>query len=98
ERDSFRQLVRILEWYRDPTSGNFWADPPRPGEWVPPAQAGVRLALEPRWASCADGREMLRFMPGKASDRKLRLVACAGARLLTLPALHERNRAAIDAA
>jgi hypothetical protein len=100
-RENYRQLVRILEWFRDPLSGDFWHDPPRPGEWEPPAgttRATRQAALEWRWNTYGDAPEMLRFMPGKASERKLRLIACACARLLIVPNIHQHNRNAIDAA
>lgn len=41
---------------------------------------------------------MLRYLPGRPDERKLRLVACACCRLLPLEMHHERNRQALDAA
>jgi len=101
ERGNWRQLVHVLEWFRDPLAGTFWDDPPRADEWQPPSWLGERhgkqAALAQRWPCCSDAQEMLRFVPGKAGDRKLRLIACACARLLAR-STHEHNLAAIAAA
>jgi hypothetical protein len=102
QRENYRQLVRILEWFRDPLSGDFWHDPPLAGEWVPPAghvtRAGQQAALGYNWETHRDAQEMLSLLPGRASERKLRLIACACARLLNVAELSEHNRAAIDSA
>jgi hypothetical protein len=88
ERENFRQLVRILEWFRDPLNGDNWAEPIRSDEWQPPTEwltghAVQQASLELRWGSCRDAEQMLRCMPGRASDRQLRLIACGCARLTT---------------
>lgn len=101
ERENYRQLLRVLEWFRDPVGGDFWAEPARPGDWEPPASwshgevAGARLGAD--WSAHADAGQMLRYLPARPSDRKLRLIACACCRLLALPMMHERNRAAVAA-
>jgi hypothetical protein len=102
DRDNYRRLVLILGWFRDPLSGDFWEDPPLEGEWQPPGghttRAGQQAALGDRWDTHGDAQEMLRLLPHKASDRKLRLIACACARLLNVAQSCEHNRAAIGAA
>jgi hypothetical protein len=102
ERGNWRQLVHILEWFRDPLGGTFWDDPPSGAEWQPPTywlseRLGQQAALEQHWARGSDAPEMLRLLPGRASDRKLRLIACACARLLRASG-QEHNHAAVDAA
>src|SRR2546429_581311 len=51
---------------------------------------------EDDWLSCSDSRAMLNFLRGKASDRKLRLFACACCRLVWEGLLPRSRRAASD--
>jgi hypothetical protein len=53
---------------------------------------------ESEWLACTDPGPMLEFLRGKASDRKLRLFACACCRHVWDLLLDERSRKAIDAA
>jgi len=48
---------------------------------------------EEKWLACADPQAMLLFLRGKASDRKLRLFACACYRSIwhALPQINSRN-------
>jgi hypothetical protein len=100
--DDYRQLDRVLTWFRDPLSGVLWEERPLPGDWVPPAQWeaerwGPQVSMDHRWAFCAEPLDMLRYLPGLPADCKLQLIACACCRLLPLEMLHERNRLAVEA-
>ncbi len=53
---------------------------------------------EAEWLTCADPQPMLTLLRCKASDRKLRLYACACCRQVWDLLLDERSRKAIDAA
>jgi hypothetical protein len=52
---------------------------------------------ESEWLACTDTREMLAFIRGKASDRKLRLFACACCRRIW-ELLQAEGRRAVEAA
>ncbi|MCE9560795.1 MAG: hypothetical protein K8U57_01945 [Planctomycetes bacterium] len=53
---------------------------------------------EAEWRACAEPWKMLRFLRGKASDRKLRLFACACCRAVWYLLLDERPRHAVEVA
>src|SRR5262249_39398580 len=53
---------------------------------------------EADWHASSKSGEMLRFLAGKASDRKMRLFACAGCRRIWHLVLDERSRNAVRAA
>jgi hypothetical protein len=98
----YRQLLRVLTWFRDPLSGALWEERPEPGDWVPPSsweaeRWGPQFGLEYRWRTSTAPLEMLRHLPGRPDIRKLQLVACACCRLLPLEMSHERNVLAIAA-
>ncbi|MDB5312003.1 MAG: hypothetical protein JWO38_6205 [Gemmataceae bacterium] len=53
---------------------------------------------EAEWLACADPVSMLRFLKGKANDRKLRLFACACCRRLWHLLVDERGRNGVGVA
>jgi len=53
---------------------------------------------EAEWLECNDPLPMLKFLPGKASDRKLRLFACACARYLWPLLTEKESRVAVEVA
>ena len=53
---------------------------------------------EQEWLTCADPRPMLEFLRGKASDRKLRLFACACCRRVSHLFASQRSRATLELA
>jgi hypothetical protein len=99
---SFRQLFRVMEWFRDPWSPLLWQEM-YPGDWVPPEdwdaeKLPAAVDVDDSWESCADPEGMLRCLRPSLSERKLRLLACALCRLLPLTMLHDRNRFAVAVA
>jgi hypothetical protein len=53
---------------------------------------------ESEWLACTDPRRMLEFLPRRASDRKLRLLAAACCRLVWGRLTDERGRRAVEVA
>ncbi len=53
---------------------------------------------EAEWRACTDPERMLEFLRGKATDRKLRLFACAWVRRMWNVVEDERSRAAVEVA
>ena len=61
-------------------------------------RAGVRAVTEAEWLGCNDPEKMLELLRGKASDRKLRLFACACCRRLWHLMAEESWRQAVEMA
>jgi hypothetical protein len=102
QANGFRQLFRVMEWFRDPWSPLLWRNP-WSGDWFPPGHwnpEALRLLLRPNeeWETCRDPERMLPSLRGSTSERKLRLLACGLCRLLPLAMLYERNRHAVAVA
>jgi hypothetical protein len=57
-----------------------------------------KTMTEAEWLACTDPRPMLHLLGGKASNRKLRLFACACCRQLWHLLVDERSRHAVQAA
>jgi hypothetical protein len=56
------------------------------------------MMTEQEWLECADPQKMLEFLRGKASERKLRLFACAWCRSVWDLLVEDLFRAAVEAA
>jgi hypothetical protein len=100
---SFRQLFRVMEWFRNPFSAFLWEEI-REGDWLPPGhwdctRLGSFVEVADTWERCTNVEEMLRQLRGCGlSARKLLLLACALCRGLPLAMLHENNRHAVAVA
>lgn len=102
ERNECRQLFRVLEWFRDPTSHSLYFDP-WSVDWMPPddwdaARWAPGTGLEASWDTLATSAEMLQLVMRTLSERKLRLLTCLVCRHLPVSMLEERNRLAVEAA
>src|SRR5262249_53704879 len=70
---------------------------PRRGRQFEHGDAEGRTMTEAEWSASADPQEMLAFLRGKASDRKLRLFACACCRHVWDRLLIDWAREAVEA-
>jgi hypothetical protein len=102
EANDFRQVFRVLEWFRDPTGHNLyqnaWENAWFPPESWDPARWQPGAGLEACWDTTVAVGEMLHYVIPHLSERKLRLFACAVCRRLPVSMLDEKNRVAVEAA
>jgi hypothetical protein len=63
-----------------------------------PKTGGADIMTEAEWLACIDPTPMLAFLRGKASERRLRLFACACCRRVGHLLTDERSRRAVDTA
>src|SRR5262249_44538744 len=92
---SFAAAERLTSEAGDGPQGRRWTGPPRAGTLA--VVTGRRAPVtDAQWLACDDAERMLALLRGKASDRKLRLFACACGRRVLHFMKDERGRTAIE--
>jgi hypothetical protein len=103
EQDRFHAVARRVLADRQGSCGTWYAPADQPKVRISLScqtrdTSGEKTVTESEWLACTDPTPMLEFLRGKASERKLRLFACACCQAV-LPLIHDKySRKAVKTA